>query len=100
MMKKRLTLTLAALAASAALAAPAAADCYADYKAKQDNPLTLHYGVMELPESACGSPSAAAPVISRRIAVDGWELLEVMSIFGESGLSSRQGEAGTYFLRY
>ena len=35
----------------AALAQPAhAAGCYADYKAKQDNPLQLHYGVIELPD--------------------------------------------------
>jgi hypothetical protein len=38
---------LAPLALSLFLAAaqPAAAACYADYKAKQDAPLRLHYGV-------------------------------------------------------
>ena len=34
--------TATALALGLALASPAAADCYADYKAKQDRPLRLH----------------------------------------------------------
>ena len=33
-----------------ALAAPSHAACYVDYKAKRDNPLRLHYGVMQLPD--------------------------------------------------
>ena len=81
-------------------AAPAAAQCYADYKAKQDNPLQLHYGVMELPDSACGSTDDAAREISGRIATDGWTLLNVMSIFGQEGLAERRESAGEYFLRY
>ena len=40
------TYGLAALVALAGL--PAAADCYADYKAKRDDPLQLHYGVIAL----------------------------------------------------
>ena len=30
------------------LAGPAQAECYADYKAKQDDPLRLHYGVAQV----------------------------------------------------
>lgn len=82
------------------VAAPATAACYADYKAKQDNPLQLHYGVIELPDVACGSPQAAAPEVSRRIAADGWTLLNVLGVFGEAGLEERKASAGTYFLRY
>ena len=45
---KQIILSLAAIMALT-LAQPAqAADCYADYKAKQDSPLRLHYGVMQL----------------------------------------------------
>ena len=41
------------------LALPADAACYADYKAKQDAPLRLHYGVAQVSDAACGSNVAA-----------------------------------------
>ncbi len=91
---KKLALIMALLAA-----APASASCYADYKAKQDNPLRLHYGVIELPESAC-TPDAAKPEISQRISVGGWQLLNILSIFESDGLEQRKANAGEYFLRY
>jgi len=93
-MMKKLILTLALLAAN-----PAGASCYADYKAKQDNPLRLHYGVIELPDSAC-SRGAAKNQISQRISVDGWQLLNILSIFQADGLEERKDSAGQYFLRY
>ena len=93
-MMKKLILTLAILAAS-----PASASCYADYKAKQDGPLRLHYGVIELPDSAC-SKQAAKAQISQRIFADGWKLLRVLSIFEANGLGERKNSAGQYFLRY
>lgn len=83
-----------------AAAGPAAADCYADYKAKQENPLRLHYGVIRLPDSACGDRAAARAEIDRRIGRGGWQILNVMSIFGEDGLQERKASAGAYFLRY
>jgi len=89
----------AAIALACALSAPASAACFADYKAKREGPLQLHYGVAEVSESNC-SRDAAAPEIARRIARDGWELLSVMSVFGEDGLDSRRDSAGEYFLRY
>jgi len=83
----------------AGFALPAQAACFADYKAKQDNPLRLHYGVVELPDAAC-TPAAASAEISRRLAGTGWTLLNVLSIFGSEGLQERKGDAGTYFLRF
>ena len=80
-------------------AAPASASCYADYKAKRDNPLRLHYGVIELPDSAC-SPDAAKNQIAQRISADGWKLLNILSIFQNDGLEERKTSAGQYFLRY
>lgn len=82
------------------LASAAEADCYADYKAKKGDPLRLHYGVIRLPDAACGDHDAAGREISRRIARDGWQLLSVEGIFGESGLDRRERSAGDYFLRY
>ncbi|PIE07918.1 MAG: hypothetical protein CSA74_05000 [Rhodobacterales bacterium] len=81
---------------------PAAADCYADYKAKRDDPLQLHYGVIELADGVCGKPQAVKQEIASRIAADGWKLLSVVSTFGAAGLGDeqRRANAGSFFLRY
>ena len=97
-MKRLVKLPLVA-AMFAVLAAPLHAGCFADYRANMDNPLRLHYGVIELPDSAC-SVAAAAPVISSRIASGGWTLMQVISIFDDSGLASRRADAGEFFLRF
>ena len=89
-----------ALAASLLLGAtPALAACYADYRAKMEPPLRLHYGVIALPPEAC-SIETAAPVIAARIAVEGWDLLQVVSVFDDAGLATRRADAAAYFLRY
>lgn len=80
-------------------AAPASAACYADYKAKQDNPLKLHYGVVKLKKAECEKASAK-PAIESRISKDGWKLLTVISLFDDSALGSKKESAGAYFLRY
>lgn len=100
-MRKHITMFgLAALLSLAAL--PAAADCYADYKAKRDDPLKLHYGVIALPDSACATRKATEAEIAARIAVDGWTLLSVVSVFDETGLADkeRRSNAGAFYLRY
>lgn len=91
---------LAALFALAGL--PAAAECYADYKAKRNDPLKLHYGVIALPDAACASTEAAMAEIGPRIAVDGWTLLKVVEIFDAAGLANgeREANAGKFYLRY
>ena len=81
------------------LAAPASAECYADYKAKQDAPLRLHYGVAQVSDGNC-SPGAAQGELAPRLAAAGWTLLTVLSTFGPEGLGERQASAGEYFLRY
>ena len=96
-MRHALPLILA-LFVALTLAGPAAAACYADYKAKQDAPLRLHYGVVEIPDSACDAAGAQAELQSRLR--DGWQLLQVMSVFGPEGLDQRKASAGEYFLRY
>jgi hypothetical protein len=93
----RFSLSTAALVIM--LAAPAHAACFADYKAKQDNPLRLHYGVIEIPDSAC-SKRAAAGVITPKLKAAGWTVLNVMSTFGPEGLAERKASAGSFFLRF
>ena len=79
-------------------AGPATAACYADYKAKQDDPLRLHVGVIELSDSECSADGAARALQSRLR--DGWQLLQVISVFGDEGLDQRKASAGDFFLRY
>lgn len=91
------TLTLLLLAA---LCMPAAAQaaCYADYKAKQDAPLRLHYGVAEIAEPC--TPASAQEQLQTRLAQAGWTLLNVVSVFDETGLAERKDSAGPNYLRY
>lgn len=89
------------LALSLAITAPGslrAADCYADYKAKQDSPLRLHYGVMKL-SGACDKALAESDMAAR-LAQDGWTLLNVLTVFGPEGLQERKANAGPYYLRF
>lgn len=90
--------SLLAALALVVFAAPGHAACYADYKAKQDNPLQLHYGVVQV-SGEC-SKDAAASQIARRIGAEGWKLLTVLTVFDENGLEKRKKSAGQYFLRY
>jgi len=76
----------------------AQAACYADYKAKQDNPLRLHYGVAEVVGDC--SVRAAQRELEERLDDDGWELLNVLDVFDEAGLDERKDSAGEYFLRF
>lgn len=88
-----------AAAALCVFALPASAECFADYKAKQDDPLRLQYGVAQVPDDAC-SPKAAMAVLDPKLAADGWTLVKVLSTFGPEGLEERKASAGEYFLRY
>ncbi|MHA6326860.1 hypothetical protein [Roseivivax sp. CAU 1753] len=79
--------------------AAAQAACYADYKAKRENPLRLHYGVAEIPDAACNK-KAATRALGPRLAAEGWSLLNVVSVFDDSGLEERKDSAGQHYLRY
>ena len=85
--------------ALASLTGASEAACYADYKAKRDNPLRLSYGVAEISDGAC-SKRAARAELEPRLAADGWTLLKILSTFGPEGLDERKASAGDYFLRY
>jgi len=95
---KHLLISFALIAGLALPSTGAAADCYADYKAKQDNPLRLHYGVMQL-QGACKRGPAKSEV-SARLARGGWTLLNVLSVFGPEGLNQRRANAGSFYLRF
>lgn len=79
-------------------AVSAQANCYADYKAKQDDPLRLHYGVTQV-RDACSIQSAEEQ-LRPALQSDGWQLLNVLGVFDDAGLQERRDSAGDYFLRY
>lgn len=81
----------------ALLPAAAGAACYADYKARRDQPYELHYGVMQV--RTCDRQDAIREVRAR-LEQAGWELLNVDSVFDESGLADRKANAGSYYLRF
>jgi hypothetical protein len=92
-------LAQAAFLIAMALATQASAQCYADYKAKQDAPLRLQYGLIELPASACGSRAAATQYAAPVIARSGWTLLQIESFLNEAQFNARRANAGAVHLR-
>lgn len=96
-MKTRLILPL--IVALATLPGLAEAACYVSYKAKQDNPLKLHFGVAEVGDSQC-SKSGAAKALKPRLGKGGWILLSIVEIIPKEKLGEVKSSAGNYFLRY
>ena len=82
------------------LAGPAQAECYVDYKAKQDDPLRLAYGVSLVSDPVCDKPKQAKAELAPRLEADGWTLLKILSSFGPEGLGERKASAGEFYLRY
>ena len=98
---KNLMIRIAAAALFVGMASvPVSAKCFADYKAKQQSPLQLHYGVIALADSICADRSKVEAEITDRISVGGWRLLNVMSVFGSDGLDKRKDSAGKFYLLY
>ena len=76
----------------------AQAACYADYKAKRDDPLRLHYGVAQI-TGECTKAEASVE-LRDRLSADNWQLLTVLGVFDDAGLEDRKESAGENFLRY
>ena len=95
---KATALSLLTALALALGSSAASAGCFADYKAKRDNPLRLHYGVAEV--SGPCDRGAAQEELSARLRAAGWTLLNVLSVFGDEGLAQRRDSAGSYYLRF
>ena len=89
-----------ALAVFTVLAGSANAACYADYKAKQENPLRLHYGVIKIDNGPCTMSDKVKSTVANRLGSAGWQLLQVGSVFDDDGLAKRKKDAGEFFLRF
>jgi hypothetical protein len=90
---------LTSVAMALVLAGPAAAECYADFQFKRDDPIALRYGVALVSDANC-SIDAAAVELGPRLASEGWTLLQILSTFGPEGLEERKASAGEWFLRF
>src|SRR6056297_131400 len=101
LMSRTVTAILAPFALLLAMALPgaAAADCYVTYKAKQDDPLRLHYGVL-LIGGDCPDGRDAGNIAANRLASDGWTLLNVVRVDSSPPSSSERANAGQFYLRY
>lgn len=95
-MKTLLTSLLFALA----LAGTARADCFVEYKAKQDDPLRLHYGIVALPGGCPLKMPAVERPVRERLEVDGWKLLTILGFGTNAPTAEQEANAGEYFLRY
>ncbi len=91
----------ALLLALPALAMPtsARAECYVAYKARQTDPLRLHYGMLSL-SGACPAPEDAEAETAQRIAGDGWQLLTIVTRSNSAPTDQQKADAGEYYLRY
>ncbi|WP_420862035.1 hypothetical protein [Algirhabdus cladophorae] len=81
------------------LSVPAHAACFVEYKAKQDDPLRLHYGILEL-QGSCPSPAAAKTRTQNRLSKNGWSLLNILSVSPRAPTTQKQENAGDNYLRY
>jgi hypothetical protein len=87
------------LAISLATPGMAHADCYVEYKAKQDSPLRLHYGILALPGD-CPGKSRAQRNAQSRLAAQGWVLLNILGLSTSAPSDQQRANAGDYFLRF
>jgi hypothetical protein len=85
-----------------ALLLPVAAEaqCYAEYKAKQDNPLRLHYGIIALDSAACPGPAAAGRAVTQRLSGSGWTLLNIVGLSEAPPTDQQRANAGDFYLRF
>ena len=81
------------------LSQSAQAACYVDYKAKQGNPLKLHYGIMKLDNGECVT-GYVQDKVALRLSPHGWTLLNVLTVSRKLPNSQQKENAGENFLRY
>ena len=75
-----------------------AENCFILYKAKKDNPLKLHLGLMEI-DRTC-SDDAIEVILRRRLLPAGWSLLQIVNVSQDIAVEKIKRDLGEYFLKY
>ena len=75
-----------------------AEDCFVLYKAKKDNPLKLHLGLMKI-DLTC-SDDAIEAILRRRLLPAGWSLLQIVNVSQDIAVEKIKRDLGEYFLKY
>ena len=91
-------MTVLALLGALTLATPATAACFVEYKAKQDDPLRLHYGILEISTTSC--PGNAQALAAARLQNGGWTLLTVLGLSTDTPSAQQRANAGENYLRF
>ena len=93
----KLSIMVAAAAAVLPLTAYAE-NCFVLYKAKKDNPLKLHLGLMKI-DRTC-SDDAIEVILRRRLLPAGWSLLQIVNVSQDIAVEKIKRDLGEYFLKY
>ena len=75
-----------------------AGECFVLYKAKKDNPLKLHLGLMQVNKPCSGK--SLEIVVSNRLNPSGWLLLKIVNTIESVETEKMKSELGDYFLKY
>ncbi len=73
-------------------------NCFILYKAKKDNPLRLHVGIMEI-ERQCVDTDIEV-LSQQRLKPDGWSLLQIVNRLQKIDTKKLESDLGEYFLKY
>ena len=75
-----------------------AESCFVLYKAKKDNPLKLHLGLMKI-DRTC-SDDAIEAILRLRLQPVGWSLLQIVNVSKDIEVDKIKRDLGEYFLKY
>ena len=75
-----------------------AEDCFVLYKAKKDNPLKLHLGLIQI-NGQCSDHDVEG-ITSKRLSSTGWKLLQIVTASGNIDTKKMESDVGDYFLKY
>lgn len=95
---KQIVMTIALWAL---MAAAGQAECFVGYKAKQDDPLRLHYGIMHVTDAPlCADAALLEGHIANRLGDAGWTLLHIVEVQQTPPTDEQREVAGDYFQRF
>lgn len=73
-------------------------ECFVLYKAKKDNPLKLHLGLIQI-NGQCSDHDVEG-ITSKRLSSTGWKLLQIVTSSGNIDTKKMESDLGDYFLKY